>query len=71
MLSLESYDRCDSISTHNIPFSIYKMKATLNLSKIRSVKIFQVAKERVRNSIVNEQSAFEPMNGSFTLPDNM
>ena len=38
------------MSTHNIPFSIYKKKITLNYPKSTVMGFFQGTQERVRNS---------------------
>ena len=38
------------MSTHNIPFSIYKKKITLNYPKSTVMGFFQGTQERVQNS---------------------
>ena len=38
------------MSTHNIPFSIFKKKITLNCTKSAAMGFFQGTQDRVRNS---------------------
>ena len=42
-------DEAILMSTHNIPFSIYKRKISLNYPKSAAVGFFQGTEERVRN----------------------
>ena len=50
------------MSTHNIPFSIYKKENQLKLSQIGSYWIFSKGlKDEFETAVVNEPSVFEPL----------
>ena len=50
------------MSTHNIPFSIYRKKITLNYSASSAHGIFSKGlKNKFETAIVNEPSVFEPL----------
>ena len=49
------------MTTHNIPFSIYRRKISLNYSKSAAVGFFQGTQKRVRKAVVDEPSVFEPL----------
>ena len=50
------------MSTHNIPFSIYKKKITLNYPKSAArVFVSYGLKNEFETAVVNEPSVFEPL----------
>ena len=50
------------MSTHNIPFSIYKKKITLNYAKSASMGFFSTGlKNEFETAIVNKPLVFEPL----------
>ena len=49
------------MKTHNIPFSIYKKKITLNYPKSADVIFSKGLKNEFETAVVNEPSVFEPL----------
>ena len=49
------------MKTLNIPFSIQKMKITLNYSKLQPVVFSKGFKNKFETAVVNEPSEFEPL----------
>ena len=50
------------MSTHNIPFSIYKKKIALNCPKSAAMAFFSMGlKNKFETAVVNEPSVFEPL----------
>ena len=50
------------MGTHNIPFSILKMKITLNYPKFAAKRNFSEGlKNEFETTVVNEPSVFEPL----------
>ena len=61
MFSLESPHRGDSKENTQYTMFNIKKKITRNYPKSAGMGFFQGTQERVRNSLVNEPSVFEPL----------